>query len=104
MKKNLLMLVLGFFSLVSKAMPSDWRIFDVDGVRYMTTFFKDASVIYGGAYSGIINIPDSITVDGYTMPVSSIAGFAFSGCEGLVKVTIPKTVKSIALNAFCSCI
>lgn len=104
MKKILLMLVLGFFSLVSKALPGDWRIFEVGGIRYMTTFYRDASVIFGGAYNGIINIPESITVDGYTMPVSSISGFAFSGCSGLVKVSIPKTVESIELNAFKGCI
>lgn len=46
-------------------------------------------------YSGNVVIPESVTYGGKTYSVTSISGYAFSGCSDLTSVTIPSSVKSI---------
>ena len=57
--------------------------------------------------SGAIAIPatfDDVNVNvGHDVPVTSIAGSAFSGCSKLTSVTIPRSVKNIGPSAFSGC-
>ena len=55
------------------------------------------------AYVGNIIIPESITYRETTYSVTSIGGYAFSGCSGLTSVTIPNSVTSIGDYAFRGC-
>ena len=48
-------------------------------------------------------IPLSITVEGEEYYVTSIAASAFSRCDGMASVTIPKGVTSIGFSAFFLC-
>lgn len=43
-------------------------------------------------YSGNVVIPESVTYNGATYPVTSIGDGAFAGCSGLTDVTIPNSV------------
>ena len=47
------------------------------------------------AYSGAVTIPESVTYNGKTYPVTSIGDRAFYLCSGLTSVTIPGSVTSI---------
>ena len=49
----------------------------------------------GGAKVTALTVPNSVT---------SIAGYAFSGCSGLASVTIPASVTSIGKYAFSGCV
>ena len=40
------------------------------------------------SYSGNVVIPESVTYNGATYPVTSISSYAFYGCSGLTSVTI----------------
>lgn len=56
-----------------------------------------------GNYSGVINIPGSVTYMGKTRNVTSIGHEAFLGCAYLKEIIIPNTVKIIKKWAFRDC-
>lgn len=65
------------------------------GVTYKTSDYN--------SYSGIINIPASVTYEGETHPVKCINASAFRNCRDLTSVSIPNSVMSIGNSAFESC-
>ena len=73
-------------------------------------FFTFQSGNYVASVSGAMSdlptdvvIPSSITVEGEEYYVTSIAASAFSRCDGMASVTIPKGVTSIGFSAFFLC-
>ena len=64
-------------------------------VTYKTTNFK--------SYSGVVNIPSTVSNNGETFNVTRIGWSAFSDCTGLISVTIPNTVTNIGERAFYNC-
>ena len=67
------------------------------------TFKGDYFYSYNEEYSGDVNIPDKVTYEGSTVPVTRISGSAFSNCTSLTSVTIPKSVTSIGSAVFYGC-
>ena len=55
---------------------------------------------YSNEYSGNVVIPESVTYNGTSYPVTSIGYSAFCDCSGLTSVTIPNSVTSIGSGAF----
>ena len=55
------------------------------------------------AYSGIIDIPASVSYNGVEYVVTSIGEYALYNCSGLISVTIPESVTSIEEAAFRDC-
>lgn len=68
-------------------------------VSYRGTSYSE----YSNEYTGKVVIPETVTYDGNTYPVTSVGDEAFSGCIGLVSVVIPNSVRSIGDNAFDGC-
>ncbi len=54
-------------------------------------------------YKGEVIIPNAITFDGTTYPVTGIGEAAFMGCTELVTIHIPSSVTSLGANAFYDC-
>ena len=78
---------------------------EINGIYYY--FLGDEAWVTQGtgsnSYSGDIVIPESVTYNGFTFPVTGISGQAFSGCSNLTSITISNSVTSIGYAAFSGC-
>ena len=84
----------------------DIEVANADGVTIYyvwTNNQTELAVSYRGShydsssneYSGAVNIPESVTYNGKSYPVTGIGESAFYYCRGLTSVTIPNSVTSI---------
>ena len=111
MKKLLLSTLLLALPLLAGA--HDIAVENEDGVTIYYNYYnggKELEVTYQGndfasvkSYSGVVNIPEEVTYDGNTLPVTCIGGSAFRGCTGLTSVTIPNSIATIGDWAFSYC-
>ena len=79
--------------------------FIADGIYY-DLVDGHAVVTHNGqtnCYSGDVIIPETVTHDGTTYPVTVIGDYAFKGSTGLIHVTIPEGITTIGYSAFWDC-
>ena len=83
--------------------------FEVDGIYYNITDTENniVEVTHSGndaiKYSGDIVIPDNVSYNSIDYTIKEIGSYAFSGCEELNNVEIPKLVFHLKAYAFQSC-
>lgn len=74
---------------------------EIDGLYYkLITKGQIAEVSSCSNNSGTIIIPEIIEYEGVQYTVSKICSWAFSSCQDVHNVTIPKTIKTIGEGAF----
>src|SRR5574344_813887 len=75
------------------------------GIHYMITSVSPRTVGVirpwnNTLYSGVLNIPDTVTYGGNTYRVTALLDSAFYNCSGLTQVTLPTTLTSIGFFVF----
>ena len=74
----------------------------INGINYSYSG-NTAQVIATPSASGIVNIPEMITLDNINYSVTSIGSSAFENCTSLTSITIPNSVTIIGISAFQNC-
>ena len=98
----------------AKALAHDIEVKNADGVTIYYRYNSDNTSVYvsyrgndydsySNEYTGVVNIPSSITYNGKGYSVTSIRYDAFRDCSSLTSVTIPNSVTSIGSSAFYDC-
>ena len=105
--KNLIKTTLLLMALMlpTAAMAYD---FAVDGVYYKTDLWDDYAYVSdqgedGAHYTGLVTIPETVTNDDTTYPVTKIGAYAFAESTELTGVSIPNSVTEIDDHAFENC-
>ena len=75
----------------------------IDNLKYQLNNDQTASLVGYTASPENLVIPENISYEGYTLNVTSIGEFVFSGCTSLTSITIPYSVTTIDNNAFNGC-
>ena len=109
MKRTFLFQILTMLMFLS-AYSHDIEVANADGVTIYYNYNDDGKELSVtrkannyNSYSGKVVIPETITYNGQTYPVTSIGELAFRGCTGLTSVIIGKGITSIDLEAFEDC-
>ena len=74
-----------------------------DSKGYMFNFVDEATAVVlakGGRYSGIIEVPESVTIDGEDYPVVGIGDSAFTGNYDVTEVRLPYKDQYITPGAY----
>ena len=112
--QNITILLVMLMSMMGiPAFAHDIEVANADGVTIYYTWrnsktelsvsYKGSFYSYSNEYSGSVVIPESVTYNGKTYPVTSIGSEAFCLCSSLKSITIPNSVTSIGSSAFAGC-
>lgn len=92
-------------AMMSAAIPTKAYDIEVDGLYYdiISTSDRTCALTSGdNAYSGVVNIPDSILMKGRYLKVVEIKDRTFFMSDEISELTIPKTVNKIDGKVFSS--
>ena len=99
----MLLVLVGLVSAISvKAANYDFKAENSDGVTiYYKVNGNEATVVAGDVkYSGTVNIPETVSNEGTTYPVTAIGNDAFWNCQNLKAVEMTSNISSIGRGAF----
>jgi hypothetical protein len=99
MKKKLLLLL--FLINISTVIAQN---FTVSGVNYsIIPSTTNVEVSSNQCFTGILNLPSTVTYNSINYNVASIGNSAFDNCSSITSITIPNSVISIGASAFNNC-
>ena len=72
-----------------------------DGTAYV--WYEDVSSWDPCYFNSVYCIPDSVTYNGETYPVTGIGPYVFYNCSNLEEIVLPSTIKKVEYRAFQGC-
>lgn len=89
----------------TKASAYDIAVKNADGKTIYYNYINNGTelMVTRDYYSGVVNIPETVTYMNRTRNVTAIGNSAFFGCDQLTSVTIPNSVTAIGNSAFMGC-
>lgn len=105
-KERIMKKVFSLFLLLFLPILTNAETVEIDGIWYeLVTKGKVAEVssANGYKYKGDVIIPETVTYNGIKYNVTNIRNSTFYNCKELTSISIPKSVKTIGLNAFFGC-
>lgn len=93
-----------FLLMLPLAVHAQFAVFD--DVLYFLDDYTLTARVEGSEnkeINGNIDIPETVTYNGYVYSVTSIASYAFKGCTKLTSINIPNSVTTIGGEAFGEC-
>ena len=104
--KSFLVMVVMIIMTTSSAMAQDAKFEVIDGLRYILSDTKTATLLpkTNDKYSGDIVVPEKIKCsDGVVYSVTAFGDNCFDGCNVLTSITIPSSVTSLGSGCFDGC-
>ena len=106
--KNYIKSIILLLALLATGTPALADTFLVDGIYYNiegsnATVTHSPIPFHSNFYTGDVTIPETVTHNGTTYPVTKIGESAFAGCTGVTSVSIPNSVTYIDDEAFDGC-
>ena len=105
--KSFLVMVVMIIMTTSSAMAQDAKFEVIDGLRYILSDTKTATLLpkTNDKYSGDIVVPEKIKCsDGVVYSVTAFGDNCFDGCNVLTSITIPSSVTSLGNSCFKDCL
>ena len=98
--KQKILLTLALLAAALTVSATDY--FEVDDIGYEIN--GNEVTVTGSRSSGDVILPESVTYDGVTYPVTRIKYYAFAWRTNLTSIVIPNSVVTIEYGAFQECI
>lgn len=100
MKKNIILLMLILTSISMTAA----QVVTIDGFKVFLEEGNNAILIsVSNDNSGIVSIPENISVDGNEYNIVQIDKSCFKDCDWLISISLPSTIKSLPYACFSGC-
>lgn len=101
----LLTTIAGSFLFYSYRYQMPTEVFCINDIYYKAISDSTIKVVKPDTTTAELDlvIPENVTYKGHTYRVTSIDSLAYSKCEGMIALTLPKSIDSIDFRAFSHC-
>lgn len=91
--------VLGVTAAAQTLIDGVYYVFDTSNKQCTVTAIKQRTA-NTNSYSGVVTVPEKVTVNGTSYTVVAVDSYAFDGSTGVTSITLPNTVTDLGSYSF----